>query len=174
MYICTESPNLAWWHFNWTDDDGWGFSLRCSIISYGGLWFCSSLWPSAIVSSYWTWLPQAGFSSLWSRGTAGGPSTVSSSRPGKWRATWATKRFIEKGKRGEREQGSDEREGREENRKVRHRRLFWYDRQAEWQTLINSSLWLYFTWGQACFHCYCFLPTHIVGDICSHSIMDEI
>lgn len=71
-------------------------------------------------------------------------------------------------------EGSDEREGQGENREVCHRRLFWHDRQAEWQTLINSSLWLHFTWEQTCFYCYCFLPTNIGGDICSHSIMDEI
>lgn len=62
----------------------------------------------------------------------------------------------------------------ETHREACHRRLLWHDRQAEWQTLINTSLWLHFTWVQTCFHCYCISPTNIAGDICSHNIMDEI
>lgn len=83
-YVCTyvqKHPKLAWWQVSGTDDDCGGFTGRCSIISSGGLWFCSSLWPPTIASSCWTGLPKVGSSSRWSRGTSGGPSTVSSSLP---------------------------------------------------------------------------------------------
>lgn len=103
--------------------------LQGDVIPKGGLCFFSSLWPSAIVSFGCTRHPQAGFSSLWSRGTTGGPSTVSSSRPDGGMAEWTRKGFKCKRqkKRGE---------------------ASWMrgtDRQAEWQTLINTSLWLHFT-----------------------------
>lgn len=48
------------------------------LISNGGLRFG---WPT-IVSSGWKELQAVGFSSLWSPGTSGGPSTASNWRPG--------------------------------------------------------------------------------------------
>lgn len=48
------------------------------------------------------------------------------------------------------------------------------DRQAEWQTLINTSLWLLFTWVPACFRCYCISPANTAGDVCSRNITGEI
>lgn len=47
-------------------------------------------------------------------------------------------------------------------------------RQAEWQTLINTSLWLLFTWVRACFRCYCISPANTAGDVCSRNITGEI
>lgn len=99
-YVCTyvqKHPNLVWWHVNGTDGDCCGFNGRCSIISYGGLWFYSSVWPSTIASSCWTWLRRVGSSSPWSRGTSGDPSMVSNSLPDNKTADWARKRWIIEG-----------------------------------------------------------------------------
>lgn len=111
---------------------------RCSLISFGGLRFCSSLWPPTTSSSCWTRLPQVWSSFRWSQGMSGGPSTAPSSLPDIRKEDWEKKR-LERDRRRERE--------------------------AQWQTLINTSRWLHFMWVQTCFDCYCILPTNIARDI---------
>lgn len=140
-------PDLARWQVNMTQDGCCGFTRRCSSIPFGGLRFCSSLWPPMTSSSCWTRLPQVGSSFRWSQETSGGPSMVPSSPPDSGKGDWVTKRLK------------------------RDRRC---DREAEWQTLMHTSCWLHFMWVQTCYDCYCILPTNIAGDICSCNIMDEI
>lgn len=103
-----------------TPDSRWGFG-RCSPISFGDLHFCSCLWASVTSSSCWTWLPQVWSSFRWSQEIPGGPSMVPSSLPDSRKADRERKR-LERGRR--------------------------CDREAEWQTLINTSRWLHFMWVQ--------------------------
>lgn len=172
---CKQSPNLEWRVLSW-----WMLLVvleeAAPLIPNGG--FGSSLGPPAIVSSCWTGLPPVGFSSPWSRGTTGGPSTASSWHPGtregttEWerlRSKWQKKRETGRGKTTVVKRGWNEEAG--ENRE-RHGEA-WH-RQAEWQTLINTSLWLLFTWARACFRCYCISPANTAGDVCCRNITDEI
>lgn len=154
---------------------------RCSSISFGGLLFYSSLWPTMTASSCWTRLPKVGSSSRWSRGTSGGPSTAPNSLPVSRTEDWKrTRSEWGTGEAWERREGGlldghvvmkVEKQKAEAWSQRADRRC---DGQAEWQTLINTSLWLHFMWLQTCFDCYCISPTDIAGDICSGNIMDEI
>ena len=115
-----------------------------SSISFGGLCFLSSLWPTTISSSCWTRLPEAGSSSPWSRGTSGGPSTAPSSPPdstvNRGRGVWKEGRKSRAGKKWLSKE-MWETESRGMNCHIRGRRR---DGQAGWQTVINTSLWLRF------------------------------
>lgn len=90
---CKQSPSLEWRVLSW-----WMVVVVLEevdpLISNGG--FGSSLGPPAIASSCWTGLPPVGFSSPWSRGTTGDPSTASSWRPGTREGTTEWERLRSK------------------------------------------------------------------------------
>ena len=155
-----------------------GFSASCPTTSSGGLRFCSSPGPSTIASSCWTRLPRVGSSSRRSRGTSGGPSTVSSSLPGD---DWARERSKSEQKKGWKgEVGIDDREG-SGGKWGRHKKKRLRDGVAEgcfftWQTgpndnTNNTSLWLHFMCVQTCFDWYCIFSQHTLRETSAAAIL---